>query len=327
MSVFARLFAKPSTEADPYIDRMVAASDKRLAYVKGYREKLRAPVTEALAALRDAIARIPGPVEVGAGAWSQDDALRPLFAKADEAAAAFSSDEGVRDFFTAQPAGDCYGMLALELAQRRVLASALQGEMLQAEVARTTVSFSKAQVLIPCPDESAVREGLLARAFEYLALCGLQRVGESRADRQALEQERALLQARLRLASRKGAGFGGLGASTGTGAGSDDPAALQRDLERIEGELEQAASRQLLPELIEDMAAVLAKRDEYLLIEPCTLSLDAMNFVTEPSEHSITPRVAMLTLAGRGTFGVLVARFPRTELRAAPSLADAMKYL
>ncbi len=325
MSLLQRIFGHSEShdgtaQADPIIDRLVAATDKRLSYVKGYRDMLRAPVLAAYGRMREAVARIPGPTEVSAKAWSDDTTVRALFAKGSDVAPAFSVDAGVRAFFDAHPASDCIAMLGLEQRERRVLTSALQGESVQAEVARTTINFANPQILAPGTDEVAVRAELVGRALEYLALRALERVGSQRAERHELEKERALLQAQLKLANRRGVGFGKLG----TGAAAAD---LERDLERTVQELEQAASRQLLPSLLEELLAVLADPDPLLAIEPCTLALDSMNFATEPGPGAVTPRVAILRLVDRGPHAVLLARFPRAELRADNRLAEAEKLL
>jgi hypothetical protein len=159
------------------------------------------------------------------------------------------------------------------------------------------------------------------RALEYLALRALEHVGAAKAQQHELEKERALLQAELKLAARRGVGFGALA------AGATPRADLERDLERTVRELESAASRKLLPSLVEELLQVLAHPDEYLTIEPCTLALDAMNFVAEPGPATTTPRVAMLQLVQRGPYAVLLARFPRAELRADNRLAEAEKLL
>lgn len=326
MSLLQRIF-KPAgdraqaAEADALIDRLVAATDPRLSYMKGYRESLRAPVLAARDRMREAVARIPGPVEVSAKAWSADPTVRSLFARGTDIAPAFSTDAGVRAFFEAHPASDCIGMLGLEKRERRVLASALQGESVQAEVARTTVSFAEPQILAPGTDETAVRAELVQRALEYLALRALEHVGAAKAQQHELEKERALLQAELKLAARRGAGFGALA------AGATPRADLERDLERTVHELESAASRKLLPSLIEELLQVLGRPDDYLTIQPCTLALDAMNFLSEPGPATTTPRVAMLQLVQRGPYAVLLARFPRAELRADNRLAEAEKLL
>jgi hypothetical protein len=326
MSLLQRIFKhsekrEETAQVDPIIDRLLAATDKRLSYVKGYRETLRGPVFAAYERMRDAVARIPGPTEVSAKAWSDDTTVRALFAKGSDVAPAFSVDAGVRAFFEAHPASDCIAMLGLEQRERRVLTSALQGESVQAEVARTTVNFGNPQILAPGTEEAAVRAELVQRALEYLALRALERVGAVRAQKHELEKERALLQAQLQLANRRGVGFGGLA------AGATPRADLERDLERTVQELEQAASRQLLPSLLEELLGVLADPDPFLKIEPSTLALDSMNFATEPGPAAITPRVAILRLVDRGPHAVLLARFPRAELRSDNRLAEAEKLL
>jgi len=309
--------------ADPLIDRIVAATDKRLALLKGYRDALRAPVARAFRDLHPAIRMIPGPTEVSAESWRRDDTVRTLFARAEDVAAALGDDGDVRDFFAAHAAGDCYGLLALAQVERRVLAPALQGDTLQTEVARTTVSFTEPRVLAPAADDRAVRDELMARALEYLALRALERVGVLRTQKRELEQERALLQAELQLARRRGAGFGAIDA----GSTPSEVATLERELRDKVEELAKAASRQLLPALLEELRGVLTHHADHLTLEPCALALDAMNFVVPPSPQATTPRVFMLKLAERGPFAVIVARFPRSAPRTGNRLADAAKYL
>jgi len=335
MSLFANLFkpgadraasAREAALADPIIDRLVLKTDKRLAHVKELRAKLRSPVAAAHAALTAAIGRIPGPTEVSPASWAKDSTVRALFARADDVAAAFGEDEGVRMYFMAHPASECVGMLALEQHERRVIASALYGDSVQAEVARTTVSFTRPQVLAPSVEEAAVRGELVMRALEYLALRGFERVATLRAEKRDLEKELALLKAQVKLAERRGAGFGAVGAEAL--APAVDRAMIDRELARTVGELEQAASRDLLPMLVDEIAAVLGDPDPHLAIEPCGLALDPMNFAVPPSPEAQPLRVAILRLVHRGPFAVLIARFPHSELRAPENrLAEAAKYL
>ena len=315
--------AREAAIADPLIDRIVAASDKRLALVKGLRATLRSPVLQARERLEALIGRIPGAFEVSPRSWGHDDTIRVLFAKAEDAAAAFSNDPDAREYFDLHPSSDCVGMLALRQVERRVLASMLNGDAVQAEVARTTVSFTEPQVLAPAIDEATARAELLARSFEYLATRGMQRVVSMRTERQALEKERALLQAQIQLARRSGAGFGRLGELPAKG---ED--ALRRDLDRVVRELEASASQALLPVLVDAIAQVLAHLEEHIMIEPATLALDAMNFAVDPvSAGAIRPQFATLRLAERGPYAALIARFPRAELRADTRFQDAAKFL
>ena len=322
MTLLEKLFGTSrsafATDADPLIDRIVKVTDHRLTFVKGYRDSLRGPVIAARDRMREAVARIPGPTEMSAKSWSADDTVRALFAKHGDVAAAFSNDEGVRTFFALHPGADCFGMLGFEKRERRVLASAMQGESVQAEVARTTVSFAEPQVLAPGVDEASVRAELVARALEFLAMRALERVGAMRLQKQELQKERDLLQAQLRLAAQRGAGFGGIG------KGGYAKGELEHDLELTVKELETVASKKMLPMLLEEIIQVLDEPGALLTIEPCAFALDAMNFVIDAgAPQAVTPKIAILTLANRGPFGVVVVRFPRSELKAAASFADA----
>jgi len=315
--------ARDAAIADPLIDRMVAASDKRLALMKALRASLREPVMEARARLEAMIGRIPGAFEVSPRSWGHDDTIRVLFARAEDAAGAFSNDANAREYFDLHPSSDCVGLLALRHVERRVLASMLVGDAVQADVARTTVSFTEPQVLAPAIDEATARTELLGRAFEYLAGRGMVRVISMRQERHALEKERALLQAQLQLARRRGAGFGRLGEAPVQGV-----EALQRDLDRVVEELEASASQALLPVLLDAIAQVLSRLEEHIVIEPATLALDAMNFSVDPlAAGAIRPQFATLRLAERGPYAALIARFPRAELRADTRFEDAAKYL
>jgi hypothetical protein len=313
--------------ADPAIDRLVAATDHRLAFVPDFRKTLRAPVIAARAQLAEAIARIPGPLEVGSKAWALDPTVRALFASSEDAARTFSSDAGMRAWFDAHPAADGFGMLGLLMTERRVIASAMQGDVVQADVARTTLSFSEPQILGPSADADGVRSELAMRALEYLALRALERVGAQRAQKRELERDRALLNAQLRLAQRKGMGFGAISPVEGEG-GATDKAAIERDLERVVGELEKVASKSLLPVLLEELVEALQRWQQHLSIEPCTVALDSMNFVVPAGPDHPELGAAVLTLARRGPFAVVIARFPRSELRAPENrFAEAAKYL
>jgi hypothetical protein len=134
------------------------------------------------------------------------------------------------------------------------------------------------------------------------------------------------MRAQLQLAQRRGAGFGGVAAPVAHGV--EDARTVERDLAHRVGELEQVASKNLLPLLIEEILAAFARPEEHLSIEPCTAWLDAMNFVVPESAQAVRPSVAVLTLAGRGPVAVRVARFPRAQLVVPEDrLAEAARYL
>jgi hypothetical protein len=296
------------------VERLVDATGKRHVLGSGWHKRLREPAAAARDQLRAAIARIPGLVAAGASDWSRDATLRAIFAQPADIAAAFSADRAVQAYFSNNPRFECIAMLALQEVRKRVLAHTMHGDMVLADVARTAVSFSNPRIFAPAADEVAVREELLGRAFEHLGLRALEASTVHRAGRQQLEQERGELRRQLDAARRRGAGF-----SAVTGA---DTAATERELAAASAALGQLGSADPIEGLVAHIGAVLADPAAHIRIEPAVISLDAMNFEAPAPAQAITPRIAHLWLGDRGPYAVVLACFPRAELRPASSLLE-----
>ena len=86
--------------------------------------------------------------------------------------------------------------------EQRVFGMALQGEMVQRDVAQTSVSFSDHRARICGRDESRLRRLIGAEVFEYLVAHALAEIGEERSERRELQENRSLIRSRLRLLQR-----------------------------------------------------------------------------------------------------------------------------
>ncbi len=322
-----RVPPKDDAIAREIVDRVVAATDARLKGVAGYQKTLRDPALATLEHLRAIAQDIPGPVEVNTRAWTENRTIRALFANARDVPRTFSRDRGVRDFFAASVAPECLVMLGLAHAERQVFAPQQKGDGVQLDVARTSVSFGDARILAPGADPMAVRIEFGKRAIDYLALRALERMTANQEQQKELEQERGLLKARLRLAEQGRAGLSGLGASTGNEFA--DKAALAARVKENARALEAFSPTGLMSRFIDILRDVLANPAAHLRLEPCELSLDAMNFrVPRDSEDSATLRLQELRLPDRPPYAIMLARFPRNELLpAGDALADAERYL
>jgi hypothetical protein len=322
---------KPAAEDDELaaaiIDRIVAATDKRLALVSGYRETLREGALSTLAHLREIALALPGPVDVGAAAWARDRSLRPLLARADDAPRVFSGSREVRAFFRDSVAECCFALLAFKHAERHVLAPAVSGDGIRQDVARTAVSFDHPRVLAPAEHLKSLRIDVGKRMIDFLALEAMARITSITDERKALEAERALLKVRLQLCEGGGHGLAGLADHAEHKA--VDPAALRRDLDANAAALAAHSPAGLMKDLLGIVRGVLADSAAHLRLETRTLALDAMNFVVEPPETpDFTVAIADLWVNGRGPFTTLVARFPRADLLPERDLAaDAEKFL
>ncbi|MDV7402869.1 hypothetical protein RZS08_66210, partial [Arthrospira platensis SPKY1] len=74
----------------------------------------------------------------------------------------------------------------------------LSGGLLVREVRQTLVSFSRHQLFFPSASEDELRRDLRRRTLVFLATRALEHIGELRARRGELEEQRRRLQARLR---------------------------------------------------------------------------------------------------------------------------------
>jgi hypothetical protein len=313
--------------AKEIVDRIVAATDKRLRSVSGYEKKLHDPALDTLAYLRGIADGIPGPIEVSRRAWTDNPEIRALFAKPQDVAAAFSRDTGVRACFASSTAPECLGILGLARIERQVFAPAQKGDSIQHEVARTTVSFSDTRILAPATDPLAVRIELGKRAIDYLGLRALAQMTADEHARKDLEQERALLKVRLQIAEQGRVGLAGItAAATATPV---DRAALAARLDENERALSAHAVTGLMTRFLDILREVLTNPGAHLRLEACTVPLDAMNFrVADEASAAVVLKLRELLLPERPPYAVMVARFPRAELLPAEdAVAQAERYL
>jgi hypothetical protein len=321
-----RVAPRDDAVAIEIVDRIVAATDKRLRSVSGYQKKLRDPALATLAHLRGIADGIPGPIDVNARAWTDNPEIRALFAKPQDVAAAFSRDAGVRACFASSTEPACLGILGLARIERQVFAPAQHGESVQHEVARTTVSFGDTRILAPATDPMAVRVELGKRAIDYLGLRALAQMTADEQTRKDLEQERALLKVRLQLAEQGRAGLAGI---TATAAAPVDRAALAGKLAENERALAAHAATGLMARFLDILRDVLTNPGVHLRLEACTVPLDAMNYrVADEASAAVVLKLRELVLPERPPYAVMVARFPRAELLPVEdAMAQAERYL
>lgn len=80
--------------------------------------------------------------------------------------------------------------------EQRVFGMALHGEMVQRDVAQTSISFSDHRTRMCGHDEARLRRIVGVEVFEYLLAHALAQIGEERDERRELQETRALIRAR-----------------------------------------------------------------------------------------------------------------------------------
>ena len=191
------------------IETVVAGTDPRLRMVSGYARKLAPSVARALAHAEAVAQQLPGPVEISQKAVGYDPRVRALFVSVDHLRETFGHSHSLRDFLKRpdnKDVGTCYALLAMDKTEKQVFGMALEGELLQKEVAQTIVNFGAHRFVTPASDIQALRRELADRAFEHLVGCALRRLISLKAKSQELRQRRGLLEAKLqdRLAKKRG---------------------------------------------------------------------------------------------------------------------------
>ena len=311
---------------DAAVEHLVDAMDPRLRMVDGYARKLRPAVQQALARLEAVVGAIPGPVEFSRATWAQDPLVRALFASPQELAHTFSAEPVVQEFFTAAGnALDDHCCLALFASQedKTSLGFALQGDVMQSDVVRHSVSFSDHRLTRPAATDAGVRAGLRDLGLHYLANQALELITGSRNQRQMLQEERNLLALRLSTRCRFDHALESL-LEQGR-CGDSDAEGLRRQLDDTERRLASLGTPpRTLDEYLVFLQNVLEHAADYVSIHARDLRLDAMNIVVEDASiKAIHIGLCELRADGRPPRVVVIARFPRRELLSKQDLEAA----
>ena len=303
-------------EVGATLDYLIERIDPRLALVGGCRRTLGRPVQRALEFARSLVVQLPAPIALRAQSWSSEPRLRAFFARPGDIGEILARGTGVREYFDAGR-DEGFAVLGMTRKQTRVLAQALQGEMLQREVPRTSVSFTDHRLSSPCATAEALSRDLERRALDFIAERVAGRLAALDADRKALEQERDVLKARMRLAGRGGHGL----------APVADGEALAASLKKCEGRLAELAGS--LNDRVSMVAETLAAPENELQLAVHTLRLDQMNFVVDEGEAVCAEVTFVEATASEERSRVLVpAQVFSTELAPVrDSLADGERLL
>ena len=306
--------------ADPEVaaalDYVVERTDPRLKLAGSYRKALAKPAGRALEFARALVAQLPAPIPLRAQSWSSEPRLRAFFAAARDIGEILGRGTGVREYFDAGR-DEGFAILRMTRKTQRVLTQALQGEVVHTDVARTSVSFTDHSVSSPCTSVEALRVDLERRALDFITERAAARLAALDADRKALEQQRDVLKARIRLAGRSGQGL----------EPSADGETLAASLKKCEGRLAELAGD--LSDRVTLVAETLAEPEKQLALAVHTLRLDQMNFLVVAADAACAEVTFVEATSSEELSRVLVpVQIFHAELAPArDALADAEKYL
>jgi hypothetical protein len=313
------------------VERIVALSP-HLRMARRYETRLQPAVVTALRYVAGVVDAIPPAREASAAAWSLDPYIHAFFAGPDDVAPALSRSADLRAWFGQNPAEqEAHAVLGMAMKEKRVLGTAQEGETMRRDVVQETISFSDHQVRMCGRSEAELRDEIVRRLVVQLGLQGMARFTAQQAERGLLERERALLQTRLRLLEREGAGIGALvgdGAAAGAAAAdADELARLQADIADNGEAIQRLGLRsEALDRELAEVCAVLADPAAHLFVETRNCVLSGMNVVQPPGQpdggDALVFQVAQIPTVPPQARAFALVRFARADLRPPDGLLD-----
>lgn len=316
-------------EATDYVVRMC---DPRIALLGRYRERLAPPMTCALQFVQQQHALLDQPVLASPDAWPGTPLLRAVFASPDDMQRIFSQCTDLVEWLNRNPANqEVVATLGMALREQKTLGMAMQGDVMQRDVVQTTLSFSEHRARIFSDSPATLWRGVARRIVDELAFIALSRFEAEQTSRKELEEDLALLRARLRTFERRGTGIDHLAAGSSVQA-SVEGRKLLHQLEENERRLAQmGASSDLLELRLNMLIETLLQPEKYVHIDKHTVCVDSMNRVVEETQLDGNPISYVSVKVDRTPplERVLVAmRIPRTIVQPVGlRLDDAAKLL
>lgn len=318
---------RESQQTQAMIERLLVLNPT-LGLARQYRTRLAPALAVSFDYVGGIVDQLPSSREASAGSWMTDPYIHAFFASPDDVPHALSRSPELHAWFDAHPlARETFAVLAMAMTERHVFGVEQQGDAVQTDVARTTLSFDDHQVRVCGETEADLREHIVRRVVEQIALEGYAQIGADESRRGELEQERALLRTRLQLLTRQGAG-------TGEMLGERRLVNVA-EVARVEAEIQQnereIASLGLKTEALEHeldvICDVLANPQAYTHVEMKRVCLNPMNVIVVVDDSvrddaEIIFPLARIPASPLGLRAFSLVRFSRADLLPMPNLVD-----
>ncbi len=264
---------------DRQVDAIVEIVDPRLRMVPGYRHRLAPALREAVRVIDAQFATLPPPLEVSRERWSREPLLRAAFTTPEAMQQLFDGHRPLRRFLAsaeARGAGTVFAGLGMSLTLEKRFGHALQGDLVQRDVAQTALSLGDHRLSAFATSETQLAESVRQRVLQDLATRATQEVLGSRMRKERLGEERVKLQMRLRLYEQEARGLAGLWHDEEVITRHAEE--LREKLAETEGELQELShSAADIGDFLDMTVAVFASMEHDVRLESRPLYVDAMN--------------------------------------------------
>ncbi len=257
------------------IERMVQESDPSIRTVAGYRRQLREPVESAVAYFEGLIGAIPGPFSLAPGNWDRDPLIHAFFVSPDEIRSLLRHCTELTSFFRDSGEESAIALVTATKTERTVFGTAMKGDLIQRDVARTAVEFHDHRVVAPVASEEESRRRMVQRGLNLLAAATLEKALETQALREELVAQRRTLAVKLSILRSRERGLERLL------AGGDDMQAEARQAQQLLREID-ARLQELAPEtgtpgdVLKKLEGVLGGAEHFLRKNTVRMRLDWM---------------------------------------------------
>ena len=314
------------------IDKAVTLTNPRLKLLDSYQERLFPAVETSVQYLLGMLKSVSPAIQVSTADWSADPALKAFFVTASDIPSILGRSRNLRTLFDKYPDLDeAHLVLDMAYSEQRGLGMSLQGDIVQRDVAQTVVSFSGHQVRICGQSDQEVRRLLGTQIYEYLLAQAISEISDERSERRELEDNRALIRARLRLLQQQGPGLGSVFGSAPESL--SEQMKLEAQLLENDRQMEAMGDLQsVLDNELDSLKEVLEHPERYVQIEAKRLRLNTMNVVVDESNTDVAADIEFSLVKLTGGQAVqrafVLAHFARGEMPAPPSnFDDAERYL
>jgi hypothetical protein len=306
------------------IERVVDGTDPRLRAVSHYRRKLWNPVERTIDFVVNFVNALSPAIVADRRGYMTDPRLRALFASPERLREILSFSDGTRSYLKQAPTPlptELFAGLGAVRVEKNTLGIEMEGEILRRDVPQTIVNFCDHRLVFLTDNEQDTRRELMRRAADYLIETALQHLMTSRVQKTQLEQQqRKLLQQKADLLKKAQVGFESL---TTSPAEPVDLDAIEQQLADLEAELSKIrADSSTLDHHLAKVAATLSEPEQYLALEPVSLTLDHTNTKVAADSsriaNTMTFQEIVLAKGKDGRIAALFVRFPSSELLPQP---------
>lgn len=314
------LFAKtriPANVLNEAIECVIDGIEPKLRYFPGYKKILNNGVANSLAYISNLVDTIPEPIFISKKTFFTDPQIKAYFVTIADIQDIFSSNTELRSFFEAPEncnLDEACALLCMNETEKTVLGMEQHGDIIQRDVIQTALNFSEHKILSPATCEAEVRKGIKQCIFDALITHALQQIIELKQQKQGLETQRSILNARLKTRQSQG---GGLSKLLTSATETELSVNIEQQIAEMEKKLQKLPTSWDAPRFyMEIVKDILTHPENFIRIKAKSFNITKMGIVTsENSSQSVnTIHFNEILIANVLERVVAIVRYPRSEM-------------